>query len=88
MAMVVWKFPVDAEAFTYPIPANAQILSVAMQHGNPVLYALVNDEAPKQPRSFLTVGTGHPLPPSHTYHFHGTFEPEPGLWFHLFEVID
>lgn len=88
MAMVVWKFPVKEGTFTSPMPVDAQILSVAMQQGNPVLYALVNDEAPRKGRPFITVGTGHPLPPAHTYRFHGTFEPEPGLWFHLFEVID
>lgn len=88
MAMVVWKYPVQVGEFVYPMPEEARILSVTMQHGAPSLYALVNDEAPKKIRHFLAVGTGRPLPPEYTYSFHGTFNPEPGLWFHLFEVID
>ena len=41
-----------------PMPEGAEILSVQMQHGTPVLWALVDPEAPAEVRRIEVIGTG------------------------------
>ena len=84
----IYKYAVTmSDTFTLAMPANAQVLSVQVQHGHPQLWALVDPDAPKQPRTFRVVGTGHPMEDAGRCRFIGTFQVENGyLVFHLFEV--
>jgi hypothetical protein len=67
----IWKFEIHAEyalgAVTWegrqviPMPCGAVILSVGLQEGRPMLWALVNPEAPLDKRTVHIVATGSEL---------------------------
>jgi hypothetical protein len=84
----IWQFPVKmADAFAVTMPKGSEVVSVQMQRGTPVMWALVNDDpGPIEERRFAVHGTGHPVPADRTRHV-GTFQEQGGavVW-HLFEV--
>lgn len=86
----IHKYEVVADifaGFVIDMPIGAEPLSVQMQRGRPVLWALVNPEAPKVRRRFITVGTGHVFSEHHDVTFVGTFQMNDGdLVFHLFDA--
>lgn len=54
-----------------------------------MMWALVDPEAPKAKRGFVTLGTGHKFPEAERFHFIGTFQLDEGaLIFHLFEYME
>jgi hypothetical protein len=68
----IWKFPLPGEisivaaqigVFDLKMPDGAHILSVGVQAEQPVLWALVDPEAPLQTYHLCVAGTGQPLPP-------------------------
>ena len=77
------------EEFTLSLPMGARILTVQVQHGIPVLWAIVRDpsEAERE-RRFAMRGTGHRLDEELTVHdtYIATSHLHDGdLVFHLFE---
>lgn len=83
----VWKFPIVLARTPFGVvdpmlPRGAKLLSVQMQDGRPVLWALVDTEAQPEPRTLHVFGTGHAIPPRHEYV--GTWQNPPLVW-HLFE---
>lgn len=84
----IWKFAIpDSTVVTLTMPQDATPLSVQMQCGSPVLWALVDPEAPKVERTFHVVGTGWDFDPTGTSYV-GTFQVQEGLLvFHLFEQV-
>ena len=82
----VWKFEVTlADEFDVLMPAGAALLFAQVQHGRPFFWALVDDQAPRVPRRFLLLGTGHPAP-SDCGAYVGSFQLDGGaLVFHLFD---
>lgn len=87
----VFKYPVPiTDTFSIAIPQSGQILDVQVQQGTPVMWALVNPDAPKMERQFRLLGTGHPIEAEERYQFEhiATFQLDEGtLVFHLFEVV-
>jgi hypothetical protein len=88
----IFKYPIMADgSLVIALPKGAKILDVQAQHGNPFIWALVDDEAPKEKRVFEIYGTGHPIknitePTAREYI--GTFQLNGGsLVFHLFELV-
>ena len=68
------------------MPANAMILSVQTQRGQPCVLALVDPDAPRAPRRLHVYGTGHRVRPD-CGRFVGTFQMAGGnLIFHLFDA--
>jgi len=68
------------------IPRNAHFLSVQEQHGEPVMWWLVDTDYPPEAHRFAIYGTGHYMPDSPGAYL-GTFQVRDGeLVFHLFEV--
>jgi hypothetical protein len=67
------------------LPQDAVMLSVGKQHGRLVLWALVDDEAPKVSATVSVRGTGHSfgLTPR-AGDFVGTVQSESGLVWHIF----
>jgi len=65
MARTIFKYPAPMPGVTYPgpvlMPRGAQIVHVAMQGHQIMLWALVDKDAPLEDRHFVTVGTGWPL---------------------------
>jgi hypothetical protein len=47
---------------TVELPAHAEILSVQVQHGRPVMWAIVEDQNSKVQRTVVMQGTGWELP--------------------------
>lgn len=85
----IFKYPLqvtDAQSLT--MPTGAKPLCVQLQHGQPYLWAQVDTERPAAFVSFMTFGTGHPMPESEPLHYVGTYQLEGGaLVFHVFEVL-
>ena len=69
------------------LPIDAEILSVQIQYGGLYLWALVDPEKPKQKKTILIAGTGHPII-DHNLKFIDTVQQLDGhLILHVFEVI-
>ena len=87
--MRIWKWTLAVQDFqSLQMPKNAQVLSVQMQGGQPQLWALVDESAPKETRRFETHGTGNPMPGPAPGAFAGTYQMQNEwgtLVFHVFE---
>lgn len=87
--MVIWKYEIPvAGEFSLEIPISYQFLHVDTQRGVPMLWVMVDPEAPKRPINFFVAATGQSLPVGvglmgvHV----GTFQVEnETLVFHLFK---
>lgn len=68
----IFKYPLDADydgmtarwepCKAMELPCGAQILSVDIQNGKPVMWALVNPDAPMEKRKIYISNTGGELP--------------------------
>lgn len=88
--LTIYKHQIDAplgEHFNLPIPATAKILDVQVQHGVPVLWALIDiDHDIGNGRDFIIFGTGDKVSPVECKYV-GTFQTIKGVFvWHLFEV--
>lgn len=90
MSVAIWKYEIPIEdEFMLLLPATAVVLSVQVQRGVPVLWAVVESGHALIPRKFQLQGTGQPL--GKCGPFIGTFQLESyrgvdnlGLVYHLF----
>ena len=78
----IWKWGL-APVSEVLVPVGSVILDVQLQHSSPVLWALVDTDAPTETRRFRCYGTGHKMPDDPGRYI-GTFQVE-GLVFHVFE---
>lgn len=87
--MKIYKYEVPiTENPTINMEVGAKILSFQIQRGKPVIWALVNPNAPTEERWFTLVGTGMDLPEYGDLEFIGTIQMESGdLVWHLFEEM-
>lgn len=88
--LTVYKYPLSLDDdVTLALPEGAQVLTIQMQNGDPVLWALVNPDAPTEQRSFHITGTGHSIEePRSQWRYVATFQMLGGaLVFHVFEQI-
>jgi len=86
MGFAIWKFTLGVtDEQTVHLPYGAAVLHVAVQRGVPCLWAIVDPEAEKEPRVFLTFGTGHPVPDSPGNYLGSYMLDGGGLVFHVFE---
>jgi hypothetical protein len=84
----IYKYPVSPGPFRHMMPAQAEMLTVRLQNGHAMLWALVDTTAGDEWRSFVAIGTGFDIT-EHIIGYVGTFEIDEGhgpLVFHLFEV--
>ena len=79
--LTVWKYTLlrtDHQVIFMPPPAA--ILTVAIQHGEPQLWALVDpNEFASQDVDIFTVGTGHPTPKA-SWTYIGSYQLEGGYF--------
>ena len=94
MAKTVWKFkiPDNDESFLLRMPVNAQILHVASQFAQPMIWALVDPDEFKEDRSFKLMATGErfeEIAADLEYKHIGSFLWQGGreVW-HLFEIVE
>ena len=84
----IWKFKLK----TYleqdiEMPTGAIILCLQTQHEIPCIWALVDPDAPKMSRRFITHGTGHPMTETTTCYL-GSYQLQMGAFvFHVFEDL-
>ena len=82
--MQIWKYTLEVERGRRVVmPRGAVPLSFQNQKGLPVLWAMVDPDAPKVEREFSVVGTGHDVP-SGVGAFVGTAQFGSLVW-HLFD---
>lgn len=86
----IFKYELDVtDTQQLKLPAGARVLCVQAQHGNPCIWAEIEDEeTAHEEREFATRGTGHPITFS-TDRYVGTYQLHGGcLVFHVFETTD
>ena len=84
MAKTIYKYNLSVYADNkFDMPEGAETLHVDNQQDHLCLWATVDTDLPKQPRSFIILGTGHVIPPDARYV--GTAQVDPFVW-HVFEV--
>lgn len=66
------------------MPQGAKLLSVQVQRGEPMLWALIDESEPIVNRKIRSYGTGHTTPDD-PGQFVGTFQMDDGLVFHVFD---
>jgi hypothetical protein len=83
----IWKYVLDGDSPVLEMPNGAQVVSFALQHDTPCLWAIVDPDAPRVGRRFRVVGTGWrfewPMLLSVTYR--GMVQAPNGLVWHLLE---
>lgn len=83
----IYKYKTDVGITSLMLPQGAQILSVALQHEVPHVWALVETDNEKVIRKLIWLGTGHPARGAEDGRFVGTVVMDGGsLVFHLFEA--
>jgi hypothetical protein len=88
VVITIHKYPLEmADEFTIDMPKDARILSVQMQRGVPMIWALVDTTEKEVSHRFALRGTGHDCSGLY-YAFVGTFQTGNGLVFHLFDLGD
>lgn len=88
----IWKFPLHPDVIAYDMPAGAKILTVQVQDDTPVLWALVNPLAPKEPRQIRFIPTGQDMEGDNNggLEYINTFQIPTArgiLVFHAFEIL-
>lgn len=87
---VIWKYALPSRGHeTLAIPAEAQLLSVQVQHDTVTLWALVDPKAEPRPRDFYVAMTGEAMQfVNCDAHFVGTVQLDRGRYVaHVFEVL-
>lgn len=84
----IWQFELrTVDVQTVTMPRGAALLSLQVQRGVPCIWGLVDPMAPVEERTFVTFGTGHPVPAAGGMTFLGTYKlASSDLMFHVFEV--
>ena len=79
----IWKYELTLGDKTINVPIGARFLDVQMQHGKPLLWALVDSEAEKVDIDIRIVGTGHDATEIAGMPHVSTFQMGPLVW-HVF----
>jgi len=86
MRIYKWTLEITDEQ-TLPMPANAEILCVQIQHGEPQLWALCDEVQFPGKRTIYIYGTGNPISKNPGKYI-GTFQTHNGkLIWHVFEAV-
>lgn len=85
--MTVWKYTLlAADLQRIEMPAGAQILHVAEQHGELCMWALVDPDEPPVAHRFTVIGTGHIAPSRPAAYVGSALMLGGSLVWHVFEV--
>lgn len=81
----IWKYEVYPDLFNVEMPIGAKILSCQVQNRTIQMWALVDTGNKLETRQFVVFGTGQEIN-DYNLQFIATFQPDPYLVFHLFEI--
>jgi len=82
----IYKFPLRPGVTEHVMPADAEILTVQVQRGDPQIWVRLDPSAPGVKVTLSTYGTGHTMPDDPGKYV-GTFQLEDlGLVFHVYET--
>ncbi len=84
--MRIFKYHVSEPEQHLLLPTGAKVLTVTTQYGEPVMYALVDPNAPTEERTFRCIPTGKEFDPAGLTYI-DTFTVEGNLVFHCFEEV-
>lgn len=89
----IYKYPLELKEHNeIDMPEGAEILSIQLQNGIPVLWAMVSPDFPKEKRVIRMIGTGHEVNPCEPLYFINTIQFYPDLCtcivFHFFEITN
>ena len=85
--MNIYKYALTPAA-TLQLPEDAVFLCVQTQRGDPQMWFLVNEHAPKITRNFIVRATGEQFTQGGPERYLGTFQLEASsLVFHAFELL-
>ena len=86
--MKIFKYTLDLiDLQSLELPIGAKILSIQVQSRIPRLWALVDENAQKEMRTFATYGTGYEVPDNPGSYI-GTYQlVDSDLVFHVFEKL-
>lgn len=88
--MRIWKYPLAvADVQEHFMPEGAKLLDAQLQHGEPQLWALVDEKAKVGRRKIAIYGTGNPIPdaPDAPGAYVASFQIGGGaLVFHVFDL--
>lgn len=80
----IWKYEISP-CCKIQVPKNGKVLTVQVQRNQPCLWILVDPNAKKEVRKFVTYGTGHEIKYENGKYI-GTFQIDnDNLVFHVFE---
>jgi Tfp pilus tip-associated adhesin PilY1 len=85
----IWKFEFNVtDEFTLEMPGEPKFLTVQMQYQRPVLWAIVQANAPNKQHRFRIVGTGNPIPAEilGSLRYIATFQDSILVW-HMFHLV-
>lgn len=91
MTRQIWKWQIQPNYNNIiEMPANAEILTVQTQHGQPCIWALCDSAMLLETRNFRIIPTGHTIDiDNQLLHYIGSFQVNNDtLVFHLFEIFD
>lgn len=82
----ILKYKLGNEHNTLSMPKGAKVIKLGIQHGIGCMWALVDDEQPKEERIFSFIETGKSIEDG--YYYIGTLLLDDGWWVaHLFEKV-
>lgn len=71
----IFKFPIPiTDEFTVDMPHGAHVLAAQVQRGQPMMWALVDDDQGAVPMRFRLAGTGHPIEHTWRWRYVATFQ--------------
>jgi hypothetical protein len=83
----IWKYALEiTDRQVVEVPEGAEVLAVQEQAGKVCLWMMVDPEAKKEKRTFVIVGTGHPIEGASYLDYYGTAQVGPMVW-HVFEAM-
>ena len=83
----IWKFPMELDGMVrINMPKGAEILTIQIQFGIPIIWALVDPKLEKGKRVFTIHGTGDPITDSENKNYIGTYQERALVW-HVFELM-
>jgi hypothetical protein len=81
-----YKFEIKDDYFDLMLPQGAEIISLGIQRLTPVMWAIIDDEAPQEMVRFRVAGTGHDLTEDCTKETYIGRIEQMGLQWHIFKV--